>query len=350
MSKRKLKKGWNEHPSLFDDGFFGNEDSSGDFELKLSEKPAATPDEPEEEPTDDDDDGGETIGAGATQTATLPDEPLRFISLGSGSSGNCAYLGTRDEGILIDAGVIPDDVFPVLESYGIKPEQIKGILLSHDHGDHVRYAYTCIRKHRSLHVYCTPKTLNGIFRRHNTPRRLKDYHVAFYKEIPFTIGSFRITAFNVSHDGTDNCGFFIEHGTQSFAIATDLGCITERVRYYMRQANFAMIESNYDRRMLDTGHYPEYLKNRIRSESGHLDNRVSADFMADIFSERLRFIFLCHLSNDNNTPECALEAFDKAFADHGVKIGHNGSTDFDTTVQVVALPRFDPSELFLLRK
>lgn len=349
MSKRKLKKGWNEHPSLFDDDFFGKEDSSGDFEVKLPDP--KTEESDDADGSDEIEDPEEEQGIAVTDVPEKPvDEPLRFISLGSGSSGNCAYLGTRDEGILIDAGVIPDDVFPVLELYGIKPEQIKGILLSHDHGDHVRYAYTCIRKHRSLHVYCTPKTLNGIFRRHNTPRRLKDYHVAFYKEIPFTIGSFRITAFNVSHDGTDNCGFFIEHGGQSFAIATDLGCITERVRYYMRQANFAMIESNYDRRMLDTGHYPEYLKNRIRSESGHLDNRVSADFMADIFSERLRFIFLCHLSNDNNTPECALEAFDKAFADHGVKIGHNGSTDFDAAVQVVALPRFDPSELFLLRK
>lgn len=349
MSRRKLKKGWNEHPSLFDDGFFGTEDSSGDFEVKLTAEAPAEPEETADAADDSDDDAIAPNDAELTEPAL---EPLRFISFGSGSSGNCAYLGTQSEGILIDAGVIPDNVFPVLQSYGIKPEQIKGILLSHDHGDHVRYAYTLIRKHRDLHVYCTPKTLNGIFRRHNTPRRLKDYHVAFYKEIPFKVAGFTVTAFNVSHDGTDNCGFFIERGGQSFAIATDLGCITERVRYYMRQANFAMIESNYDRRMLDTGHYPEYLKNRIRSESGHLDNRVSADFMAGLYGPQLRYIFLCHLSHDNNTPELALEAYDKAFAEKGITLGHgdNDAASIASPVQVVALPRFDASDFFSLRK
>ncbi|MDE6403607.1 MAG: MBL fold metallo-hydrolase, partial [Muribaculaceae bacterium] len=188
------------------------------------------------------------------------DRRVLFISFGSGSSGNSCYVGTRTEGLLIDAGVDHKKIEAEMTRNGMDMTVIKGIILTHDHGDHVRYAYALLRTNRHLALYCTPRVLNGILRRHNVSRRIKDYHRAIYKEIPFTLGGFEITAFEVDHDGSDNMGFFITSLGFSFAVATDLGHIGERVDHYMRRATHIMIESNYDLTMLMRGHYPEYLK------------------------------------------------------------------------------------------
>ena len=277
---------------------------------------------------------------------------MRFISFGSGSSGNCSFIGTETQGVLIDAGVDTVKVFKSLADNGIRPETVKGIVITHDHGDHVRYAYNIARKYKHIHVYCTPRALNGIFRRHSISRRLKDVHEAIFKEIPFTLAGMRFTAFEVSHDGTDNVGFFIEYGDLHFVVATDLGCITDRAFHYMTQADYLMIEANYDAEMLTNGHYPEYLKNRIRAENGHLDNKVTAAFVADNYTERLKNVFLCHLSHDNNTPEIAVNEVRMALEAKGVTVGEGKGTmeDLDKAVQLVALPRFESSALFMLKK
>ena len=189
-------------------------------------------------------------------------------------------------------------------------------------------------------------------RRHNISRRFKDYHRPFYKEIPFEIDNFKITAFEVSHDGTDNVGFFIENGTHKFSIATDLGYISERVDHYMRQAQYIMIESNYDLEMLKTGKYAEYLKARILANTGHLDNVVTARYISSIYSDRLSHVFLCHLSNDNNTPNIALATVTKPLFERGYKIGDGseGALSLDADIQIVPLPRFEASQLFILRE
>ena len=288
----------------------------------------------------------------AEEAAMKTQQSMRFISLGSGSSGNCAYIGTETQGVLIDAGVDSKKVFASLADNGIKPEMVKGVILTHDHGDHVRYAYSIARNNKHIRIYCTLRVLNGIFRRHSISRRLKEVHESIFKEIPFSLAGMQFTAFDVSHDGTDNAGFFVEYGTQHFAIATDLGCITERARFYMTKADYLMIEANYDSAMLDNGKYPEYLKNRIRADNGHLDNKVTAEFVANSCDERLKYVFLCHLSNDNNTPEIACRMVSEALKAKGRIVGTGeGLIDADSAaVQVVALPRFDNSRWFVLKK
>ncbi|MCM1070297.1 MAG: MBL fold metallo-hydrolase [Alistipes timonensis] len=279
-----------------------------------------------------------------------PADKLTFISFGSGSSGNCAYIGDSSTGLLIDAGVDANTVTDELRRYGIKMDHIKGILLTHDHSDHVRYVYTLVRKRPHIGVYCTPKVLNGILRRHSISNRIKDYHRPIYKEHPFRIGSFEATAFEVLHDGTDNAGFFITRGRHSMAVATDLGKISERADHYMRQANYLMIEANYDSAMLAAGSYPEYLKARIRSDNGHLDNAVTAEYLARIYTAKLKNIFLCHLSRDNNRPDIAYAAVEKALAAVGVRVGNCSNTPYDRSapLQLMALPRFDSSGLITL--
>ncbi len=283
--------------------------------------------------------------------APSPIDKLNFISFGSGSSGNCAYIGDGHTGILIDAGVEATFVETELRRYGIGMSQISGIILTHDHSDHVRYVYSLVRKRQHIAIYCTPKVLNGILRRHNISRRVRDYHHPIYKEHPFRIGAFEIVAFEVPHDGTDNAGFFITHGRHHLAVATDLGSVSERADFYLRQANYMMLEANYDEAMLACGSYPEYLKARIRSANGHLCNDDTAAYLAAIASPGLRHVFLCHLSKDNNTPQIALHTVEQALTNAGLTVGDGSGSPYSlrADLQLQALPRFESTGMIALR-
>ncbi len=280
-----------------------------------------------------------------------PDK-IKFISFGSGSSGNCSFIGDDQCGFLIDAGIEEKNVVDELSRNGISMDKVKGICLTHDHSDHIRHVYSIVRKYRHLTIYCTSRAFNGIMCRHNISRRLKDFHKPIYKEIEFAIGDFKLTPFEVMHDGSDNVGFYIEHGKHHFVIATDLGCISDRADHYMRQADYLMIECNYDKTMLTKGTYPEYLKARISADTGHLDNAVAAQYVASIYKKSLEYVFLCHLSLDNNTPERAFSTVSNALKPLGVCIG-DGSGSIESRqadIQLVILPRFDSSPLYILRK
>ncbi|MCM1021312.1 MAG: MBL fold metallo-hydrolase [Muribaculum sp.] len=274
-----------------------------------------------------------------------------FMSMGSGSSGNCSYIGDARSGFLIDAGVDAATVTQTLKSHGIPMTHVKGICITHDHSDHMRYVYTLLRTNRHMKLYCTPRALQGMLRRHNISRRLKDYQVNIYKEIPFEIDNFKITAFEVMHDGTDNAGFYIQHDDRAITVATDLGCISPRVDYYMRLSDYLVIESNYDLNMLRFGPYPEYLKARIRACNGHMDNAETARYLAEIHTPRLRYVFLCHLSQDNNAPEVAVKESRTALEAKGLKIGNGAGTpsDMQADLQLIALPRFEASPLYIFR-
>ena len=276
---------------------------------------------------------------------------IKFISFGSGSSGNCSYIGNNSVGFLIDAGVDIKQVEAGLKLNNINPDKILGICLTHDHGDHIHYAYSFLRKYKHWVLFCTNRVMNGILRRHNISRRIKDYHKPIFKEIPFMLGGFEVTAFEVMHDGSCNSGFSIALGDVKLCFATDLGCITDRVRHYMSEANYLVVEANYDAEMLTNGLYPEYLKNRIRANNGHLDNIDAAEFLADIYNKHLKYIFLCHLSKDNNTPEKARESVTRALTEKGITVGEGKESlsDNNKDVQLVVLPRYDITPCYHFR-
>ena len=325
---RRLTRQLDDLPGLFDYIDISRDDIAGSIIAELT-SPAIDPD-----PEISD------IDLGSLQSRRL----LRFISFGSGSSGNCAYIGTDAGGLLIDAGVDSKFVVDTLLHNGIDMSSVRGILLTHDHGDHVKYAYSFLRANRHFKLFCTPKTLNGLLRRHNISRRIKDYHSPIFKEFPFEVAGLSITPFEVSHDGTDNVGYSITGAGVNFVIVTDTGCITDRADFYMRSANALMIESNYDAEMLRHGSYQEHLKARIASEIGHLDNAVTAGYLASIASPELTHIFLCHLSHDNNCPEVALDAVSRALTDAGHALSQ---TPLGAGIHLSALPRFAASPLFV---
>lgn len=293
---------------------------------------------------------------------------LCFMSFGSGSSGNCAYLGTPRGGILIDAGIKPpprtnrkhkvatedDDVlnlneaFAMLEHNGVTPDMVKGVLLTHAHQDHMRCLYPALTRCRCS-VFCTMGVMSQMVQRCRISSHIHDYHVPIFKEIPFRILDMEITAFETSHD-VKSVGFSIEYEGERFVVATDMGMITERAAHYMRQANHLMIECNYDHDMLVNGHYPQMLKDRVMGEKGHLDNEMAARFVADNYHEGLRHVFLCHLSKDNNTEEIALNTMRQALEDNGLSVGDasNAADQRNRSVQISALPRYSASSWFVL--
>lgn len=276
---------------------------------------------------------------------------LYYISFGSGSSGNSCYLGTTEGGIIIDAGVKTETIEKIIKGNGIDMKKIHAVLLTHDHFDHVKYAYNLVRNNKHLKIFCTNRVLNGILRRTDISKRIKDYHTPIFKEIPFKIGELEITAFEVPHDGSDNMGFSVTFGDRNFVLATDMGTVMDRARHYISQANYLVIESNYDLKMLINGKYPKFLKSRIQTDLGHMDNEHTATFLKEIYNPRLKNIFLCHLSKENNTPEIALAVVKGALEAAGAKVGEGMETieDRKADVQLMVLPRYEATRLFVFR-
>jgi phosphoribosyl 1,2-cyclic phosphodiesterase len=264
---------------------------------------------------------------------------VKFMSLASGSSGNCYYLGYGDHGILIDAGIGIRTIKTLLKDAGIPVQSIRGVFITHDHADHIK-AVGHLGEKLHIPVYATALTHKGINESRYVTEKLHDAVRYLEKETPMQCGEFHITSFEVPHDGTDNVGYCIEVNGRVFSFATDLGEITPRVAQYIRKANYLILEANYDEEMLEMGPYPAYLKQRISGRNGHLSNLAAADFLAENITEKLQYIWLCHLSQDNNHPELACKTVEWKLKDKGIVVGKD--------VQLLALKRNKPSELYLL--
>jgi phosphoribosyl 1,2-cyclic phosphodiesterase len=240
---------------------------------------------------------------------------LNFCSLSSGSSGNCYYLGNEFHGILIDAGISATSIRKFLKIMDISMQSIMGVLITHNHIDHIRGLEVLIRKN-SLPAFTTRKIWKSIL----TP--YKKISPDCIREIPlkqkFHLAGFDIEAFPVCHDAPETIGFHICAGDKKITIATDLGHICQTAAQYIKTANLLVIESNYDDQMLVNGSYPPYLKARIQSDHGHLGNHQTSAFLADIISENLTNICLAHLSKNNNTPEKVLQTLQQTFSERGI--------------------------------
>jgi phosphoribosyl 1,2-cyclic phosphodiesterase len=262
---------------------------------------------------------------------------IRFMSLGSGSSGNCYYLGTDTYGILIDAGIGIRTIKKILKEADIPMDSIKAVLITHDHADHIK-AVGSLGEKMGIPVYTTKEVHEGINRSYCMTEKLRTSAHFLSKETPIIIEDFTVEAFEVPHDGTDNVGYCIAIDGKIFTFLTDLGEITPTAARYICRANYLIIEANYDEEMLRMGSYPQYLKERIVGREGHLSNATTAKFLAEHYSDRLHNIWLCHLSKDNNHPALAYKTVEMELLQKGIVVGRD--------VQLVALKRNTPSELY----
>ncbi len=262
------------------------------------------------------------------------------MSIGSGSCGNSYYLGVGDYGILIDAGIPSKTIRNALKKEGIPFESICAMFVTHDHADHIK-SLGVISSKANIPVYATKEVLEGINRNFCISKPIEPMYVRYVeKEEKIVFRDFEITPFEVPHDGSDNVGYFIEVGDKKFCIATDLGEITDVASSYIDQANYLVIESNYEEQMLAMGRYPEFLKVRVSGPRGHLSNQVTAKYLASHFNGHLKYIWLCHLSEENNHPELAYKAVTMEFGEYGIIAGKD--------VQLNVLKRTTPSQLYRL--
>ncbi|MDR0542172.1 MAG: MBL fold metallo-hydrolase [Dysgonamonadaceae bacterium] len=264
---------------------------------------------------------------------------LRFLSLASGSSGNCYYLGTPEYGILFDAGIACRSIKKILKNNGIELEQVMAVFITHDHADHIKSVWSLGEKY-GIPVYATQAVHEGIDGSRYIDGQLVASRRIIRKGEPVAIRDLQITAFEVPHDATDCVGYSIKYKEDTLVLATDVGHIDDTVGEYIRLANHLILEANYDREMLMNGRYPNFLKERIMNGTGHLCNTETAEFLALNFRSHLRNIWLCHLSHDNNHPELACKTVERAFGQQGIGIGKD--------VKITALKRNTPSELYVL--
>lgn len=263
---------------------------------------------------------------------------VNFMSLASGSSGNCYYLATDNTAILIDAGVGIRAIKKVFREYALNLSKVEAVFITHDHADHIKAAGHLGEKH-GIPVYSTREIHKGMQRNYSIRQKLTQDHIRYIrKEEPVALGDFRITCFEVPHDGTDNVGYCVQVGEKTFSFLTDIGHITPTAVRYAEQADYLIIEANYDEEMLNTGPYPPHLKARIAGPDGHLGNRELAEFLASHFTDKLKYVWLCHLSQENNHPELALKTVEQALRKRGITAGQD--------VQVIPLRRLLPTGMY----
>ena len=230
---------------------------------------------------------------------------MRFISFGSGSSGNCYFIGDENYGILIDAGLSSRKTKKYLKEVGYDLSQIFGIFITHDHFDHIKSVGTLGEVH-NIPVYSTEDILKGINKCYKITEKL------YQSKRPIKIGEetvikdFKITPFEVEHDSSQCVGYYIEFKGEKITIATDLGGINDIAKQYICAADHVVIEANYDEQMLINGRYHYSLKQRILGGCGHLANHVTMKFLAENFQPHWKNIFFCHLSQNNNTPDTVM--------------------------------------------
>ena len=227
---------------------------------------------------------------------------FNFCSLYSGSSGNSLFVESENTKLLVDAGVSSKKIETALTNLNIDPRSINGILITHEHSDHVQGLGTFAKKF-NLPVYVNQKTLDSM---PNQRDKISEKNIKIFKiEEKFEIGDLKIKPFSIPHDAANPCGFNIIHDNKKISIATDIGHMTNGIIKNLEDSIFIMLESNYDPEVLKFSKYPYILKNRIAGPTGHLPNEMAGKTIAHLLNSGLQQAILGHLSKESNFPELA---------------------------------------------
>ncbi|MCQ2210506.1 MAG: MBL fold metallo-hydrolase [Paludibacteraceae bacterium] len=255
-----------------------------------------------------------------------------FYSMASGSSGNSYYIGNGQYGFLIDAGISARAIAKYLKTINVDMTQVRALFITHIHKDHTQ-SMSVFGNRWNIPVFTTQKVHSMIDRAdyiHKKVSKINRRNIEHDERIQ--LGEFFITSFYVPHDAVDNSGFIIEYKGKKLVLATDVGHTTPQLIQAVKEADYLIVESNHDQEMLKNGHYSDELKKRVASNVGHMNNVDAANLVSSYKKESLRQVFLCHLSEENNTPELAVATM---------------STALNYEIPVVALKRKEP-QLFIL--
>lgn len=227
---------------------------------------------------------------------------INFCSLYSGSSGNSLFIESKNTKILVDAGVSSKKIEQALNDININPANLDGILVTHEHSDHVQGLGTFAKKF-DLPVFVNQETLDAMPKQRD---KISDKNIKKFKvNEHFCIGDLDINPFSIPHDAANPCGFNIFKDNKKISIATDIGHMNKYILKQLEESLFIMLEANYDPEVLKCSSYPFKLKSRISGPTGHLPNEMAGKTISYLLKSGLKTAMLGHLSKESNFPELA---------------------------------------------
>ena len=227
-------------------------------------------------------------------------------TIASGSSGNCTYIGSDTTSVLVDAGVSRKKIVEGLNESSLDIKDIDGILITHEHIDHVR-ALGVIARANSIPMYATEDTLREILHMGQLGKIDSSLLHPILPDRSFKIGDLSVKAHAIWHDAVDPVCYTVTHGNKKVSVATDMGDYDDYLVSCLMDSDAMVIEANHDVKMLEVGPYPYELKRRILGRMGHLSNEAGGRLIKRILNSHVKAIFLGHLSRENNLPELAYE-------------------------------------------
>lgn len=252
---------------------------------------------------------------------------MRLCSIASGSSGNCIYVGSDNTHLLVDVGISGKRVEQGLNSLELTGKDIDGILITHEHSDHIKGLGVIARKHQ-IPVYATEGTVEALSHM-NLGKMPEGIFREIHEDEPFEINDLTVNPFTIPHDAAQPVGYRVECREHSVGIATDLGKYNEYIVGNLQNLDALLLEANHDIRMLQVGKYPYYLKQRILGDRGHLSNENAGRLLCRLLHDNMKGIFLGHLSRENNYEELAYETVCSE-----VTLGDNPYKSRDFRIQV----------------
>jgi len=256
---------------------------------------------------------------------------VELVTLASGSSGNCILVSAEDTHVLVDCGISCKRIVTALAELGVSPQQLSGVVITHEHTDHIAGLATLTKKY-ALPVYTSCGTSLELRRRIAFP-------LGVLREVEagqaFTLGGLEVRSFHTSHDAAEPMGYTFSCQGKKAAVVTDLGFVSDEVLDGVLGAHLVVCEANHDVDWLRTGPYPYPLKRRILGDRGHLSNEAGAGLALRCAEQGAKTVVLAHLSQQNNTPRRALEVAQETFRAAGV-----------AGVTLAVAPRSEPSEVF----
>lgn len=235
---------------------------------------------------------------------------MSVTTLFSGSGGNVIYVRSGDTEFLIDAGICAKGICGALKDLDTDITKISGIFITHEHIDHTKGIGVLSRRYE-IPIHMTKPSANEYISKHGDPKTLVTHETSY----EYLLGNILIRSFNNPHDSAACVGYTIESGGEKLGIATDLGYVDNAALDALCGCESVILESNYDKQMLEEGEYPYFLKQRIMSAGGHLSNYDCAAFAKYLAEKGTKNFMLSHLSQENNTPEIAYNVTSRALAD-----------------------------------
>lgn len=231
---------------------------------------------------------------------------MELCSIASGSSGNCIMTGYDGCRLLIDAGISGKRIEQGLNSLGHKTSEMKGILVTHEHIDHIGGLGVLARRY-GLPIYATEGTIQAILHTKSVGKIDQDLFHRVKADETFCIGEMEIEPVEISHDAAEPVAYILRRGDKSVGVITDLGRYDQYIIEKIHGVNVLLLEANHDVNMLETGPYPYPLKRRILGDRGHLSNELSGQLLGQVLHDRFQAVVLGHLSKENNYAKLAYE-------------------------------------------